>query len=74
MIHIKLFEELNDEFKVGDYVVNIDYPNLFKDVQEFIKDAVGQITGKHDELSLNYYYVKYDYPEKLIKRTRTNVC
>ena len=65
MIHIKLFEELNQEFEIGDYVVNTEYPNLFKDVQEFIKDAIGEIVEVTEP---PYFYVKYDYPENLIKK------
>ena len=76
MRYIKNYEtisEYKNEFKIGDYVViiNIDNYGYFRDVEDFLKQAVGQVVGI-DDIYVEYYYVTFNFTENIIKQYYKN--
>lgn len=70
MKHIKTFENKNSQPEIGDYVYCIDTTNFGYGLDEFLKDAIGEIVDiDYEEGKINRIYVEFDeLPELLFDK------
>jgi len=60
MKHLKLFENLNRQLEIGDYVLCIDGEKLHDSVfDRFLKENIGKYVG--DLAGTKYMVVQFDY-------------